>query len=64
VRVDRPAVIGRLQDWLTPAWRRIAGGCHLNRRTVELVRDAGFSHVSATPHAGGYVQEILARSRA
>ena len=64
VRVERPAIIGRLQDWLTPAWRRIAGGCHLNRRTVELVRDAGFSDVRATPHAGGYVQEILARSRA
>ena len=64
VRVEQPAIIGRLQDWLTPAWRRIAGGCHLNRRTVELVRHAGFTDVRATPHAGGYVQEILARSRA
>jgi ubiquinone/menaquinone biosynthesis C-methylase UbiE len=24
---------GRLQDLATPAWRLVAGGCHLNRRT-------------------------------
>lgn len=61
VRVDRPAIIGRIQDWLTPVWRRVAGGCHLNRRTVDAVRDAGFASVDATSHAGGYLQEILAR---
>ena len=64
VRVDRPAIIGRLQDWLTPAWRRIAGGCYLNRRTVDLVRDAGFAEIRTTSHAAGYLQEILGRSRA
>ena len=30
------------QDKLDPAWTRIAGGCHLNRKTDELVTDAGF----------------------
>ncbi len=30
------------QDRLTPAWKRIAGGCHLNRPIRELVEDAGF----------------------
>ncbi len=30
------------QDTLDPAWRRIAGGCHLNRKMDDLVRDAGF----------------------
>jgi ubiquinone/menaquinone biosynthesis C-methylase UbiE len=34
---------GRLQDWLQPAWTRVAGGCHPNRRTVETVEAAGFS---------------------
>lgn len=33
------------QDWLTPAWRRIAGGCHLNRKVDDLIRAAGF-HIS------------------
>ena len=30
------------QDRLTPAWRRLSGGCHLNRPMRELLRDAGF----------------------
>jgi ubiquinone/menaquinone biosynthesis C-methylase UbiE len=30
------------QDRLTPAWRRVAGGCHLNRRMNDLVLAAGF----------------------
>jgi hypothetical protein len=27
---------------LTPLQRRIAGGCHLNRRTIEAIEAAGF----------------------
>ena len=30
------------QDRLTPAWKRITGGCHLNRRIDDLIRQAGF----------------------
>ena len=30
------------QDRLTPIWKRIAGGCHLNRKVDELISDAGF----------------------
>lgn len=30
------------QDRLTPFWKRIAGGCHLNRKVDELIRTAGF----------------------
>ncbi len=30
------------QDRLTPAWRRIAGGCHLNRAITGLIEAAGF----------------------
>ncbi|HME72887.1 MAG TPA: class I SAM-dependent methyltransferase [Myxococcota bacterium] len=32
----------RFQDLLTPLWRRIAGNCHLNRPTLDTLRDAGF----------------------
>ncbi len=31
------------QDRLTPAWRRIGGGCHLNRAISPLIEDAGFA---------------------
>jgi len=30
------------QDHLNPAWKRISGGCHLNRAIATLVADAGF----------------------
>jgi len=30
------------QDKLTPAWRHIAGGCHLNRKIDDLIGSAGF----------------------
>ena len=30
------------QDQLTPMWKRIGGGCHLNRAIKSLIEDAGF----------------------
>jgi ubiquinone/menaquinone biosynthesis C-methylase UbiE len=30
------------QDRLTPFWKRISGGCHLNRKVDELITAAGF----------------------
>jgi ubiquinone/menaquinone biosynthesis C-methylase UbiE len=30
------------QDRLTPLWKSITGGCHLNRRVDELLTEAGF----------------------
>lgn len=33
----------RLQDWLTPLWRRVGHGCHPNRATVDAIGDAGFA---------------------
>lgn len=30
------------QNRLTPLWRRISGGCHLNRPIAEIIRRAGF----------------------
>jgi SAM-dependent methyltransferase len=30
------------QDHLTPAWKHLSGGCHLNRAIEELIENAGF----------------------
>jgi ubiquinone/menaquinone biosynthesis C-methylase UbiE len=30
------------QDRLTPLWKRIGGGCHLNRKIDEMIKGAGF----------------------
>lgn len=63
VRVNQP-VIARLQDWLTPVWKRLAGGCHLDRRTAAEVERAGFELIAVVSHAGGLFQEISARAPA
>ncbi len=43
----------RLQDWLTPLQRRVAGNCHLNRDTPAIVRAAGFAVQDEFPSGGG-----------
>jgi ubiquinone/menaquinone biosynthesis C-methylase UbiE len=39
-RAPEPRV-QRWQDRLTPLWRRVAGGCHLNRPITRLIEDSG-----------------------
>jgi ubiquinone/menaquinone biosynthesis C-methylase UbiE len=34
--------IAAWQDRLTPLWKRIGGGCHLNRRIDSIIQNAGF----------------------
>lgn len=40
-RAPDPGVV-RWQDRLTPVWKHVAGGCHLNRQIDDLIRSAGF----------------------
>jgi len=40
-RAPEPSV-QRWQDRLTPAWKHVSGGCHLNRGVSELIQNAGF----------------------
>ena len=35
--------VQRWQDRLTPIWKRVAGGCHLNRPIPHLLESSGFS---------------------
>jgi len=45
--------VERWQHRITPAWRRMAGGCHLDRKMDDLIRLAGFNltdlHVEYAP---------------
>ncbi len=34
--------VRRWQAWLTPAWRCMSGGCHLNRPVRSLIERGGF----------------------
>jgi ubiquinone/menaquinone biosynthesis C-methylase UbiE len=36
----------RVQDWINPAWKVFACGCHLNRDTEMLLGDTGFTFKS------------------
>jgi ubiquinone/menaquinone biosynthesis C-methylase UbiE len=55
------------QNRITPLWRRVSGGCHLNRKVDELIREAGFSIVElrtrylSGPRPMNYTYEGLAR---
>jgi ubiquinone/menaquinone biosynthesis C-methylase UbiE len=46
-RAPDPGVV-LWQDRLTPFWRPIAGGCHLNRKIDELITEAGFQITELT----------------
>jgi ubiquinone/menaquinone biosynthesis C-methylase UbiE len=39
---SRDPGVARWQNRLAPSWRHIAGGCHLNRKIDDLIREAGF----------------------
>lgn len=39
----------KMQDSLTPYWKTLGGGCHLNRDAVALIRAAGFVGVTVQP---------------
>lgn len=57
----------RWQRWLTPAWRRIGGNCHLDRDIPALLRDGGLTldHLESGYSDGarllGYTYQGLAR---
>jgi len=34
--------VARWQDRITPLWKKVTGGCHLNRKVDRLLTDAGF----------------------
>jgi SAM-dependent methyltransferase len=59
--------VARWQDRLTPLWRRVTGGCHLNRPIDRLLRAGGFEALEmnrgyvAGPRVGSYLYRGMAR---
>jgi len=62
VRLENPLLAG-LQAALTPAWKHLAGGCHLDRDTLRLVREAGFVAVQELPESRALFRVAVAVRR-
>ncbi len=65
-RAPDPAVVG-WQDRLTPLWRRVSGGCHLNRSIDRLLQTGRFEALEmhrgylGRPRVGAYLYRGMAR---
>jgi len=62
-----PSVV-RWQDWLTPEWKRLGGGCHLNRKIDDLIKAGGFrierlstDYLKSAPRPFSFIYEGSAR---
>ena len=64
---DQPVV--KWQDRLTPVWKKLGGGCHLNRKIDDLITTAGFEISDQTkfylsgPHPLTYTYKGIAHLR-
>ena len=61
------AKVQRWQHKITPAWKLVGGGCHLNRPIDELIRSAGFAiieldsfYMEGAPRIAGYIYRGVA----
>jgi ubiquinone/menaquinone biosynthesis C-methylase UbiE len=52
---------GPVQDFIQPAWTRVAGGCHPNRRTEETVAASGFA--LSEQRANGTMRRFVAKKK-
>lgn len=58
--------VGEIHDWATPLWKRLAGGCHLNRRPLRALVDNDFAiescwtpcRILATPFVAGFARKL------
>jgi ubiquinone/menaquinone biosynthesis C-methylase UbiE len=61
VRMEREPVAW-LQERAMPLWKRVAGGCHLDRDTLAAVREAGFEVERVERHLDGLMLTVFARN--
>ncbi|AFC27310.1 type 11 methyltransferase [Paenibacillus mucilaginosus 3016] len=61
VRLEH-AALGRLQDWLTPAWKRLCDGCCLNRSTLDTLQQAGLEIKRTERYYGDIFVTVVARN--
>ncbi|WP_019412959.1 class I SAM-dependent methyltransferase [Paenisporosarcina sp. TG20] len=57
VRMNQKS-LGITQDLLTPLWRKVCDGCHLNRDTLNILKQSNLSILKVNPHYGGLFLSI------
>lgn len=57
VRLDQ-AFLGKTQDILTPLWKKTCDGCHLNRDTLELIKQSNLSVLKVDTYFNGIFLSI------
>lgn len=60
VKMDQP-LMGKTQKALTPVWKRLCDGCHLNRDTLNLVNRSALETVNVESYYGGLFLTIESR---
>ncbi|MBT2582887.1 class I SAM-dependent methyltransferase [Planococcus sp. ISL-109] len=53
---------GKTQEALTPVWKKLCDGCHLNRDTLELVKRSGLEVQKVNSYYGGLFLTIECRN--
>lgn len=61
VKMDQK-IIGETQKALTPIWKKLCDGCHLDRDTLELVKASGWEVQKVTSYYGGLFLTIECRN--
>lgn len=61
IKMEQPFLAG-LQHLLTPAWKHIADGCHLNRNPEVIIKECGFDIISSKKYLSSLVISLIARS--
>ena len=61
VRMEKKS-LGWLQDKLTPVWKRMCDGCHLNRKTLETIKSTGFKIIKMRSDYNGLFLSGVAKN--
>ncbi|MCE7794450.1 class I SAM-dependent methyltransferase [Salipaludibacillus sp. CUR1] len=61
VRLDRPTA-AKMQKWVTPVWKRMCDGCHLDRNTLANIKKSGMTVEQVKKYNSGLFLAVQAKN--
>lgn len=58
VEMEQP-IFSILQNVMTPLWKHLCDGCHLNRNTEKTIQDSGFKVISKHSYLSGFAVSLV-----